>query len=172
MTATLARCDLAATSSAVASERAPQAIAAGLELSFEPAGHGRPISVGGPAFMIAEMIGNLLDNAIRYNRPGGTITVRVTDSEQSSIAIADEGPGIPEVDLTLVFGRFYRVQREGPAGTGLGLSIVRTIADQLGADAALESTGRRLDRDHSVSVCGIKTTELLVNDGMSCRSLE
>jgi two-component system, OmpR family, sensor histidine kinase TctE len=56
--------------------------------------------------MIAEMIGNLLDNAIRYNRPGGTITVRVTDSEQSSIAIADEGPGIPEADLTLVFGRF------------------------------------------------------------------
>jgi two-component system sensor histidine kinase TctE len=138
-TVTLTRCNLAATAAAVASERAPQAITAGRELCFEPAGHGHPIWVRGPAFMIAEMIGNLLDNAIRYSRPGGTITVRVMDGEQPSIAIADEGPGIPEADLTLVFGRFYRVQREGPAGTGLGLSIVRTIADQLGADVALSN---------------------------------
>jgi two-component system, OmpR family, sensor histidine kinase TctE len=131
------RSDLAAISAAVASERAPQAIAAGLELSFEAAGDNRPISVRGAAFMIAELIGNLLDNAIRYNRPGGTITVRITDGERPSIAITDEGPGIPEPDLALVFDRFYRVRREGPAGTGLGLSIVRTIADRLGATVVL-----------------------------------
>jgi signal transduction histidine kinase len=51
--------------------------------------------------------------------------------------IADEGPGIPDADLALVFERFYRVQRDGPAGTGLGLSIVRTIADRLGARVVL-----------------------------------
>jgi len=87
--------------------------------------------------MIAEMIGNLLDNAVRFNRPGGTVTVRVTDGERPSIAIADDGPGIPEAELALVFDRFYRVRREGPPGTGLGLSIVRTIADRLGATVAL-----------------------------------
>ena len=136
-TAAAERSDLAAIAAAVARERAPRAIAAGLELSFGTAGGDRPVWVAGAAFMIAEMIGNLIDNAVRFNRPGGTITVRVADAERPSIAIADEGPGVPEADLALVFERFYRVRREGPAGTGLGLSIVRTIADRLGASVVL-----------------------------------
>jgi two-component system sensor histidine kinase TctE len=129
--------NLAAIAAAVARERAPEAIAAGLELSFEAARDDRPVWVQGAAFMITEMIGNLLDNAVRFNRPGGTVMVRVTDGELPSIVVADEGPGIPEADLALVFERFYRVQREGPAGTGLGLSIVKTIADRLGATVVL-----------------------------------
>jgi two-component system, OmpR family, sensor histidine kinase TctE len=131
--ATAERSDLAAIAAAVARERALQAITSGLELSFETVADDHPVLVRGATFMIAEMIGNLLDNAVRFNRPGGTIMVRVTGGGQPSIVIADEGPGIPDADLALVFERFYRVQREGPAGTGLGLSIVRTIADRLGA---------------------------------------
>ena len=135
--ATAERTDIVATAAAVARERAPQAIAAGQEVCFESPGDNRPVWARGAAFMIAEMIGNLLDNAVRFNRPGGTVTVRVTDGERPSIAIADDGPGIPEAELALVFDRFYRVRREGPPGTGLGLSIVRTIADRLGATVAL-----------------------------------
>lgn len=131
------RSDLASIAAAVASDRAPQAIAAGQELSFDLAGDKRPIWVRGAPFMVAEMIGNLLDNAIRYNRPGGAVLVSVSDDGRPTIAIEDEGPGIPESDVKLVFERFYRVQREGPSGTGLGLSIVRTIADQVGATVAL-----------------------------------
>ena len=131
------RSDLASIAAAVASDRAPQAIAAGQELSFDLAGDKRPIWVRGAPFMVAEMIGNLLDNAIRYNRPGGAVLVSVSDDGRPTIAIEDEGPGIPESDVKLVFERFYRVQREGPSGTGLGLSIVRTIADQVGASVAL-----------------------------------
>lgn len=136
-TANAERSDLAAVAAAVARERAPQAIAAGLELSFEADDGDRPIRVPGAEFMIAEIIGNLLDNAIYYNRPGGTVAVRITGGERPSVDIADEGPGIPEGDLPLVFERFYRVRREGPPGTGLGLSIVRTIADRLGATIEL-----------------------------------
>jgi two-component system sensor histidine kinase TctE len=137
VTAKAERSDLAAIAAAVARERAPQAIAAGLEVSYEAAGGERPVWVPGAAFMIAEIIGNLLDNAVRFNRPGGKVMVRVCNGERPSIAIADEGPGIPEADLALVFERFYRVRREGPPGTGLGLSIVRTIADRLGARVIL-----------------------------------
>src|SRR5262249_19677354 len=136
-TAAAERSDLAAIAAAVARDRAPQAIAAGLELSFGTAGGGRPVWGAGAAFMIAEMIGNLIDNAIRFNRPRGPVRGRVAGAERPSIAIADEGPGVPEADLALVFERFYRVRREGPAGTGLGLSIVRTIADRLGASVVL-----------------------------------
>jgi two-component system sensor histidine kinase TctE len=127
--------DLGAITAAVARDRAPEAIAKELELSFEAPDH--PVLVRGAGFMIGEIIGNLLDNAIRYNRSGGTIGVRVTDSNAPLLTIEDEGPGIPEPDLALVFDRFYRVQRDGPAGTGLGLSIVRTISDRLGADIVL-----------------------------------
>jgi two-component system sensor histidine kinase TctE len=135
-TATAERSDVAAVAASVATERAPHALASGLELSFDAEGD-HPVWVHGPAFMIAEMIGNLLDNAIRYNRHGGKVTVRITNDERPAVEIADEGPGIPEADLAIVFERFCRVHREGPGGTGLGLSIVRTIADRLGAQVVL-----------------------------------
>src|SRR5262249_32777484 len=122
---------------AVARDRAPQAIAAGLELSFGTAGGDRPVWVAGAAFMIAEMIGKLIGNAIRFNRPGGAIRGRAADPPRPSFAGSGESPRGPEADRALVFERFYRVRREGPAGTGLGLSIVRTIADRLGASVVL-----------------------------------
>ena len=72
---------------------------------------------------------NLVENAIKYNVPGGRVFVSVySDGEQVLLEIEDTGVGIPEADLPKVFDRFYRVDKarsRAAGGTGLGLSIVR-----------------------------------------------
>ena len=72
---------------------------------------------------------NLLENAVKYNYPQGSVSASVTrDGEQVLIEVADTGIGIPEEDLPKVFNRFYRVDKarsRAAGGTGLGLSIVR-----------------------------------------------
>ncbi len=81
-----------------------------------------------PLFLVGEpdslerAITNLLDNAVKFSPPGGTITVRLIGDR---VRIADEGPGIAEADLPHVFDRFYRSdQARNTPGSGLGLSIV------------------------------------------------
>ncbi len=72
---------------------------------------------------------NLMENAIKYNFPGGRVVVSVTrDGDQVLLEVADTGVGIPEEELPKVFNRFYRVDKarsRAAGGTGLGLSIVR-----------------------------------------------
>ena len=72
---------------------------------------------------------NLVENAIKYNVPGGEVYVSVRrDGDQVLLEVADTGVGIPEEDLPKVFNRFYRVdtaRSRAAGGTGLGLSIVR-----------------------------------------------
>ncbi len=72
---------------------------------------------------------NLVENAVKYNRPGGDVDVSVyPEGEQVLLEVADTGMGIPEEDLPKVFNRFYRVDKarsRAAGGTGLGLSIVR-----------------------------------------------
>jgi two-component system sensor histidine kinase TctE len=125
--------DLAELAAEVVAEQVPQAIARGGDVRFE-----RPegvVPILGQRLLVGEIIANLVDNAIRYNRAGGTVTVQVSAGR---IAIADEGPGIPEAERAKVFERFYRVARSGgPEGSGLGLAIVRTLADRLGAAITL-----------------------------------
>ena len=79
--------------------------------------------------IIEEIIYNLCDNAVKYNRPGGSVTVTVTEqSDTAAIAVSDTGIGIPEEELPRVFERFYRVDKShsrDAGGTGLGLSIVK-----------------------------------------------
>jgi two-component system phosphate regulon sensor histidine kinase PhoR len=88
-----------------------------------------------------EILGNLCDNAVAYNRPGGSVAVTVTDAPDAvRVAVADTGIGIPPEARERVFERFYRVDRSRSAGgTGLGLSIVRHAAAYLGARVELES---------------------------------
>ena len=81
-----------------------------------------------PLFLVGEpdslerAITNLLDNAVKFSPPGGTITVRLVGDR---VRIADEGPGIAEADLPHVFDRFYRSDKaRNTPGSGLGLSIV------------------------------------------------
>jgi heavy metal sensor kinase len=81
--------------------------------------------------LITEMLINLLDNAIKYNKAHGWVKLRMTEQPQSaSICVEDNGIGIPEKDLPHVFDRFYRGDTSRHSeGTGLGLSIVKTIVD-------------------------------------------
>jgi two-component system OmpR family sensor kinase/two-component system sensor histidine kinase QseC len=86
------------------------------------------------------LIGNLVDNAVRYTPPGGTVDLRVSANWQGTVLeVKDTGPGIPDDLLDRVFDRFYRVAGSETEGSGLGLSIVRTIAERYGAKVSLKN---------------------------------
>jgi two-component system sensor histidine kinase TctE len=133
----LAPMDLVESVAEVVAERVPQALARGIEVQFEREASQIPV-LGNP-MLVREIIGNLMDNAIHYNREGGRVTVRVINDVAGPRAeIEDEGPGIPEPERAKVFERFHRVVRAGsPEGSGLGLAIVRTLADRIGAGVTL-----------------------------------
>ncbi|HEV2211650.1 MAG TPA: ATP-binding protein [Verrucomicrobiae bacterium] len=89
---------------------------------------------------LEQVLGNLVDNAIKYGRNEGTVTIRAqaVDSGQVELAVADDGPGIPPEALERVFERFYRVDKarsREQGGTGLGLSIVKHIVQTHGGKA-------------------------------------
>ncbi len=97
--------------------------------------------VKGSHSMIEELVYNLCDNAIRYNREGGNIWV-VVDPEDHSILVSDDGIGISEENQPRIFERFYRVDKSRSrktGSTGLGLAIVKHIAEQHGAKIELTS---------------------------------
>jgi two-component system, OmpR family, sensor kinase len=93
--------------------------------------------------VLRRMVTNLVDNAARYSRPGGPITLGGTANPQGVIvAVHDEGPGLTPEDATRVFERFYRSARSrsrNTGGTGLGLSIVQALAKQSGGSVDLET---------------------------------
>lgn len=86
---------------------------------------------------------NLVDNAVKFNHPGGAVTVLALDSDGSqTIKVSDTGPGIPPEHLPRVFERFYRVDRarsREAGGTGLGLAIVKHLALAHGGEAYVAS---------------------------------
>jgi two-component system sensor histidine kinase/response regulator len=86
---------------------------------------------------------NLITNAIKYNKPGGRVTVAGTSSRgEVVVSVADNGIGIPEKDLPFLFEEFFRVRQEGgkrTPGTGLGLHICRRIASEMGGSITVES---------------------------------
>jgi two-component system sensor histidine kinase MprB len=89
-----------------------------------------PFYVAGDSDMLERAVTNLLDNAVKWSPPGGTIRVQL---EGDRLRVADQGPGISEVDMPFIFDRFYRgdSSRQTP-GTGLGLSIVAQTVTQHG----------------------------------------
>ena len=92
---------------------------------------------------LALMVGNLIDNAIRYTPAGGSVDVSVSRSnDHILLRVRDSGIGIPQRDLTRVLERFYRVdsgRSRRTGGTGLGLSIVRHVAENHGGSVSLQS---------------------------------
>lgn len=92
---------------------------------------------------LEQILINLVDNAIKFNHPGGTVTVLAVDSEGSqTIKVSDTGPGIPPESLPRVFERFYRVDKarsREAGGTGLGLAIVKHLALAHGGEAYVAS---------------------------------
>lgn len=104
---------------------------------------GEEVTVHGSHRDLAIAVRNLLDNAIRYTAPGGSITVGLSAEDSSAVmSISDTGEGIPTRDHDRVFERFYRVdsaRSRDTGGTGLGLSIVKHVAETHGGSVELES---------------------------------
>ena len=104
---------------------------------------GESLRVRGVYQVLREMVYNLCDNAIKYNRSGGSVTVTVARSAgRASVTVADTGIGSPYEDQSRVFERFYRVDKSHSraiGGTGLGLSIVKHAAALHGAEIKLQS---------------------------------
>ncbi len=90
---------------------------------------GTPAIVHGVRRLISEIAFNLCENAVKYNRDGGSVSVKVeTEGENAVLTVQDTGIGIPDADQSRVFERFYRVDKSHSkvsGGTGLGLSIVK-----------------------------------------------
>lgn len=106
------------------------AIERDIDLGYE--GPEGSVMVSGEAHLLRELIGNLLDNAIRYNRRGGIVTLSISEAPLR-LCVDDDGPGIPEGERELVLERFYRLSDSEYGGCGLGLSIAKEIAARHGA---------------------------------------
>lgn len=101
------------------------------------------IRVTGQDLRLEQVFVNLLDNAVKFNRPNGEVRVDARAvGEQVCITVADTGVGIPSEDLPRVFERFYRADKARSremGGTGLGLSIVKHVVEQMGGTVTVES---------------------------------
>lgn len=93
--------------------------------------------------MLEEMIYNLCDNGIRYNKPNGKVEVSIRENNENVIfMVSDTGIGISEENINRIFERFYRVDKsrsKQTGGTGLGLAIVKHIAEQMNAQIQIDS---------------------------------
>jgi two-component system sensor histidine kinase TctE len=117
-------------------EWVPEAYRRRIDLGFE--GEGEHVTIQGDAARLSELIANLLDNAIRYSRESGRVTVRVGGSPRPRLSVSDDGPTIPVADRQRVFERFHRLLGTHAEGSGLGLAIVREIAALHDAEIALQ----------------------------------
>jgi two-component system OmpR family sensor kinase len=102
----------------------------------------QPVFVLGDPDSLRTLLGNLVDNAVRYTPEGGRVDVSVeniadTDKHHALLRVVDTGPGIAADERLRVFDRFYRPPGTSPPGSGLGLSIVKAIADAHSATLAL-----------------------------------
>ncbi len=132
--------ELAAVIRNVVSDLALQAVRKQQVLEVDAA---EPLRVRGDALLLAVLARNLIDNAIRYCPPGGTVKVTLAEKgERIQLTIDDSGPGMSEPDLRRLGERFFRVIGTGEGGSGLGWSIVRRIAAVHRADVEI---GRSAD---------------------------
>jgi signal transduction histidine kinase len=116
----------------------PQAVRAQVRLTAS----GEDLRVRSNAGMTGQVLRILIDNAIKYSLPGGTVLVHTQRSgDEAVVEVRDRGIGIRPEDLPYVFDRFYRADRARTrsTGTGLGLSIARGVVTMLGGSIAIES---------------------------------
>ena len=121
----LAPIDLAKLAFDVTMEWVPEAYRKNVDLGFE--GAEPHVTIRGDPPRLTELINNLLDNAIRYSRPGGRVTVRVA-ANPPRLSVSDDGPVIPVTERERIFERFHRLLDTHADGSGLGLAIVQEIA--------------------------------------------
>jgi len=116
----------------------PSAVNKGITLNLE----GKGVVVKGDREGLTEVFTNIVENAIKYNRPSGKIDIQVNEyMGQAVVSVEDTGMGIPESEMDKIFDRFYRVDasRGLTVGSGLGLSIVRTIVEAHGGKVEVKS---------------------------------
>ncbi|WP_143896947.1 sensor histidine kinase [Tepidimonas sediminis] len=141
--------DLTVVAREVVEDLVPLALDKGIDLGFEslpPAETLRgapPLRLWGNAVLLAELVRNLADNALRYTPRGGVVTVRVLSDPWGGVQvlqIEDDGPGIPPAERERVLAPFYRTLGTNVDGSGLGLAIVHEIVRQHGATLTMEDT--------------------------------
>jgi signal transduction histidine kinase len=140
----------------------PAAELKGVALSYR--GNG-PCDISGDPVLLAQAIGNLIDNALKYTTDGGAITVEVqtlTDG-RIRITVADDGPGIPDEEKPKVSARFYRGDASrGTPGVGLGLTLVASVAKVHGGVLELADNNPGL-RAHMIVVAQSPDTSVALH---------
>lgn len=134
------RTDLFQLAREVALDLSPLAVSRQIDLAFDGADLPEAArQVWGHAAQLRELIVNLLDNALRYTPPSGSVTVSVMPTSSGlRLGVSDSGPGIAPAERAKVFQRFYRILGSTQIeGSGLGLAIVREIALAHGAQVTL-----------------------------------
>ena len=133
--------DLAATAAAGVTDTHDLALARQIELSLDAPPN---ILIQGDPEALRTLVRNLVDNAVRYTPPRGSVQVRCRATpEEVLLEVIDTGPGIARGDRERVFDRFYRRAAAQESGTGLGLAIVKAIAERHGARVTLEEARGR-----------------------------
>ncbi len=123
------RVDLNALAESQTREWVGEAIQKGIDLGFEPSP--QPLPMLGHSLMLAEMLNNLIENALLYTPQAGWVTVRTGSTNDTIfLEVEDSGQGIADEYREQVFDRFFRVWGNTAEGSGLGLAIVKEIADQ------------------------------------------
>ncbi len=130
--------DLLELAKRVVAEFAPIADDRHLDLGLLPSD---AATVAGDPSELRALLGNLVENALRYTPTGGQVDVQVQRvGNEAVLTVSDTGPGIPVAERDRVFDRFYRGANATASGSGLGLAIVRRIADRHQASIRLEET--------------------------------
>jgi two-component system sensor histidine kinase QseC len=129
------RCDLQDLAKTAVAELAPYALSKRIDIDLAA---GAALPVAGHAGLIAILLRNLIDNAIRYSPAGASVQVRAARAgEAATLTVSDQGPGIPAAERGKVGQRFYRILGTEEYGSGLGLSIVKRIVELHGASLSL-----------------------------------
>ena len=135
-----AACDLHALARSAVADLAPFALSRQIEIDLA---EGAAVVLSGYASLIAILLRNLVDNAIRYSPRGASVHVRAAaDGDAATLTVSDQGPGIPAEERGKVGQRFYRVLGTEEFGSGLGLSIVKRIVELHGASISLGDGGQ------------------------------
>jgi two-component system sensor histidine kinase QseC len=136
----MAGVELGGVTRGVMAELAPAALAKAQRLELDAQG---TYVVRGNALLLAVLVRNLVDNAVRYAPPGAAIGVYLhREGDEVVLDVEDGGAGLADADLARLGERFYRVAGNGAAGSGLGWSIVRRIAAVHGARVAVRRSER------------------------------